>query len=81
MSTTTRWAIDPAHSSAEFRVPNFWGLVKVKGDDRGQEPRVKSVPRELVLVTPLDREPSPAGAATWSYSARARGARSPNRGG
>ena len=31
MSTTTRWIIDPAHSSAEFRVPHFWGLVKVKG--------------------------------------------------
>ena len=31
MSTTTRWIIDPAHSSAEFRVPSFWGLVKVKG--------------------------------------------------
>ena len=31
MSTTTRWVIDPAHSSAEFRVPHFWGLVKVKG--------------------------------------------------
>lgn len=31
MSTTTRWIIDPAHSSAEFRVPNFWGLVKVSG--------------------------------------------------
>ena len=28
---TTRWVIDPAHSSAEFRVPHFWGLVKVKG--------------------------------------------------
>ena len=31
MSTTTRWVVDPAHSSAEFRVPHFWGLVKVKG--------------------------------------------------
>ena len=31
MSTTTRWVIDPANSSAEFRVPHFWGLVKVKG--------------------------------------------------
>lgn len=31
MSTTTRWIVDPAHSSAEFRVPNFWGLVKVRG--------------------------------------------------
>ena len=38
MSTTdttepaaTRWVLDAAHSSAEFRVPNFWGLVKVKG--------------------------------------------------
>ena len=31
MSTTTRWIIDPTHSSAEFRVPHFWGLVKVKG--------------------------------------------------
>jgi len=31
VSTTTRWIIDPAHSRAEFRVPHFWGLVKVKG--------------------------------------------------
>jgi len=31
MSNTTRWVVDPAHSSAEFRVPHFWGLVKVKG--------------------------------------------------
>ncbi len=31
MTTRTRWVIDPAQSSAEFRVPNFWGLVKVKG--------------------------------------------------
>ena len=28
----TRWRLEPApHSSAEFRVPHFWGLVKVKG--------------------------------------------------
>jgi polyisoprenoid-binding protein YceI len=26
-----RWRLDPAQSTAEFRVPNFWGLVKVKG--------------------------------------------------
>jgi polyisoprenoid-binding protein YceI len=26
-----RWRIDPARSTAEFRVPNFWGLMKVKG--------------------------------------------------
>ena len=26
-----RWQLDPAHSTAEFRVPNFWGLMKVKG--------------------------------------------------
>lgn len=31
MSTTTRWIIDPAHSSAGFRIPHFWGLVKVEG--------------------------------------------------
>ena len=31
MSTTTRWVIDPTHSSAEFRVPHFWGLIKIKG--------------------------------------------------
>jgi polyisoprenoid-binding protein YceI len=31
MSTTTSWVVDPAHSTAEFRVPHFWGLVKVKG--------------------------------------------------
>jgi polyisoprenoid-binding protein YceI len=27
----TRWRLDPAASSAEFRVPHFWGLVTVKG--------------------------------------------------
>lgn len=27
----SRWRLQPAHSSAEFRVPHFWGLVKVKG--------------------------------------------------
>jgi polyisoprenoid-binding protein YceI len=26
-----RWRIDPDRSTAEFRVPNFWGLMKVKG--------------------------------------------------
>lgn len=31
MSTTTRWTVEPDHSSAEFRVPHFWGLVTVKG--------------------------------------------------
>jgi polyisoprenoid-binding protein YceI len=31
MSTTSRWIVDPAHSSAEFRVPNFWGLMNVRG--------------------------------------------------
>jgi polyisoprenoid-binding protein YceI len=31
MGATTRWNIDPVRSSAEFRLPNFWGLVKVKG--------------------------------------------------
>jgi polyisoprenoid-binding protein YceI len=27
----TRWRIDPARSSVEFRVPHFYGLLKVKG--------------------------------------------------
>jgi polyisoprenoid-binding protein YceI len=27
----TRWRIDPARSSVEFHVPNFWGLATVKG--------------------------------------------------
>jgi polyisoprenoid-binding protein YceI len=27
----TRWRLDPANSTAEFRVPHFWGLVTVKG--------------------------------------------------
>ena len=27
----TRWRIDPARSSVEFRTPTFWGLVTVKG--------------------------------------------------
>ena len=30
-TTATRWLLEPAHSSVEFRVPNFWGLVRVKG--------------------------------------------------
>ncbi|HEX3875031.1 MAG TPA: YceI family protein [Solirubrobacteraceae bacterium] len=27
----TRWQLDPAGSTAEFHVPNLWGLVKVHG--------------------------------------------------
>lgn len=27
----TRWRLDPSASSAEFRVPNLWGLASVKG--------------------------------------------------
>ena len=27
----TRWRLDPSNSSAEFRVPHFWGLVPIKG--------------------------------------------------
>lgn len=53
MSTTTRWVVDPAQSSAEFRVPNFWGLVKVKGRfDRidGWLEVDDSGPRRLELV-------------------------------
>lgn len=30
-SAATRWRLDPAGSKAEFRVPNFWGLITVKG--------------------------------------------------
>ena len=26
-----RWRLDPDLSTAEFRVPNFWGLMKVRG--------------------------------------------------
>ena len=29
--TGTRWRLDPSGSSAEFRVPNFWGLASDKG--------------------------------------------------
>jgi polyisoprenoid-binding protein YceI len=29
--TTTRWRIDPARSSVEFQVKNFWGMTTVKG--------------------------------------------------
>jgi polyisoprenoid-binding protein YceI len=29
--TGTRWRLDPERSSAEFRVPHFWGLMGVKG--------------------------------------------------
>jgi polyisoprenoid-binding protein YceI len=27
----TRWRLDPSASTAEFRVPHFWGLINVKG--------------------------------------------------
>jgi polyisoprenoid-binding protein YceI len=27
----TRWRLDPSASSAEFKVPHFWGLVTIKG--------------------------------------------------
>lgn len=27
----TRWRLDPSGSSAEFRVPNFWGITSDKG--------------------------------------------------
>jgi polyisoprenoid-binding protein YceI len=27
----TRWRIDPAHSSVEFHVKNFWGIATVRG--------------------------------------------------
>jgi polyisoprenoid-binding protein YceI len=30
-AVATRWRLDPADSSAEFRVPHFWGLLTVKG--------------------------------------------------
>jgi polyisoprenoid-binding protein YceI len=30
-AVTKRWRLDPADSSAEFRVPHFWGLLTVKG--------------------------------------------------
>ena len=29
--TKTRWRIDPARSSIEFRTPTLWGLARVKG--------------------------------------------------
>ena len=29
--STTRWRLDAARSTAEFRVPHFWGLVNVSG--------------------------------------------------
>ena len=31
----TRWRLDPAGSSAEFRVPNFWGLMSDEGHFEG----------------------------------------------
>ena len=30
-TVATRWRLDPVRSRAEFRVPNYWGLAKVKG--------------------------------------------------
>ncbi|MFZ0088363.1 MAG: YceI family protein [Solirubrobacteraceae bacterium] len=50
----TRWLLDPSASTAEFRVPHFWGLVTVKGhferldgslalDDRGQRQMILTI--------------------------------------
>jgi polyisoprenoid-binding protein YceI len=30
-TAATRWQLDPSQSRVEFRVPHFWGLVKVRG--------------------------------------------------
>lgn len=48
-----RWKLDPAASSAEFRVPHFWGLVKVKGRFESIEGWLETDengPRQLELV-------------------------------
>jgi YceI-like domain len=31
LSTSMRWRLDPTRSAAEFSVPHFWGLTRVKG--------------------------------------------------
>ncbi len=28
LGAATRWRLDPAHSTVEFSVPHFWGLVR-----------------------------------------------------
>ena len=49
----SRWQLDPSASSAEFRVPHFWGLVTVKGHFERLDGRLEideSGRREMTLT-------------------------------
>lgn len=50
--TTGVWLLDPARSRVEFRVPNFWGLAKVKGHFERYEGRLdlRATPAAQLLI-------------------------------
>jgi polyisoprenoid-binding protein YceI len=48
----TRWRLDPAGSSAEFRVPGLWGLAPVKGRFQRLDGRLE-IDDDLVWHTKL----------------------------
>jgi polyisoprenoid-binding protein YceI len=50
-----RWRLDPAASSAEFRVPHFWGLLTVKGRfDRFNGSLEMGESRDLQMTLTID---------------------------
>ena len=44
---TGAWRLDPAHSSIEFHVPHFWGLITVKAISSATKGRSTSKPSRL----------------------------------
>jgi polyisoprenoid-binding protein YceI len=60
---TTAWRIDPARSSVEFQVKNFWGMATVKGAfsryhgtlDLAKEPAIELTIEADSLDTRLER--------------------------
>jgi polyisoprenoid-binding protein YceI len=45
------WTLDPARSTVEFRVPNFWGLATVKGRFERYEGKLSLRSTPAVLLT------------------------------
>jgi polyisoprenoid-binding protein YceI len=45
------WRLDPEHSSVEFQVPHFWGLISVKGHFERYEGRLDLQSEPAVALT------------------------------
>jgi polyisoprenoid-binding protein YceI len=49
--STGVWSLDPRRSSVEFRVPNFWGLARVKGHFEGYQGKLDLQSTPAVQLT------------------------------